>query len=290
MSDPGFPLSVLIVTLNEERNLPACLDGVAWADDIVVFDSHSTDATVEIARARGARVVQRVFDDFSSHRNWALNHVDFAHEWVLLLDADECVTDELAKEIRSVLEGGTTHDAFMLRFRFVWRGRWLKHGARHPVWGVRLLRVGRGSYENRLVHEHIVVSGSVGRLRHFLHEDDDKGLERYIDRHNHYSTLEAVEVARARRGHVNVGVRLLGGPARRRALKNWAYRYVPARPLFVFLYVYFMRLGFLDGRGGFESAMLRAIYEFQIDLKLRELAVRGSPLEHRWRDYIEGGR
>ncbi|MGB0713441.1 MAG: glycosyltransferase family 2 protein [Gammaproteobacteria bacterium] len=281
------PVSVLIPTLNEERNLPACLASVAWAGERIVFDSRSRDRTEEIALANGARFEQRSFDDFSTHKNWALDNLDFAHEWILILDADERVTPELAAEIQREISGGTTHQGYYLARKIIWRGRFLSHGGRYPDHQLRLLRRGKGRYERRLVHEHMLVDGTVGHLKNAIWHEDDKGMERYFDRHNHYSTLEAVEILRARASPGGATV-LQAGPARRRALKTWAYRYLPARPLFVFLFMYFLKLGFLDGRGGFDSALLRAIYEYQIDVKLRELSEHDSPLARRWRAYIEG--
>lgn len=285
------PISVLIPTLNEERNLPACLDSVAWADERIVFDSFSGDATEAIASARGARFVQRRFDDFSTHKNWALANLDFAHDWVLILDADERVTPELAAEIQTLMRAGPAHDGYYLARRIVWRGRWLRHGGRYPDWNLRLLRHAQGRYEHRLVHEHMQLDGHAGHLHHPLLHADDKGIERYIERHNHYSTLEAVEILRAGRGLTTAGALpatdRADGPRRRRALKLWAYRYLPLRPLFVFLFLYLLKLGFLDGRPGLDSALLRAIYEYQIDLKLRELRTPGSPLARRFHDLID---
>ncbi len=285
-----MPLSVLIPTLNEARNLPACLDSVAWAGDVVVLDSGSEDASREIAAARGARVVQRRFDNFAAHKNWALDHVDFAHDWILILDADERIGADLAAEIRQVVAATSPHQGYYLARRILWRGRWLRHGGRYPDYNLRLFRRGKARYEDRLVHEHMVVDGTAGYLTHPLEHDDDKGIERYFERHDHYSSLEAVEVMRARRGHGG-GLRgdlWIAGPARRRALKDWAYRYLPARPAFVFFYLYLLRLGCLDGRAGFDAALLRAFYEYQVDLKLRELADPDSPLATRWRERIEG--
>ncbi|GAB6041438.1 glycosyltransferase family 2 protein [Endothiovibrio diazotrophicus] len=280
------PLSVLIPTKNEERNLPDCLASVAWAGERVVFDSLSDDRTVEIAEAHGARVVRRPFDNFSRHKNWALEQIDFAHPWVLLLDADERVTPALAEEIQRLFAAGEPPcDGYYIAREILWRGRVLRHGGRYPDYNLRLLQVGRGRYEERLVHEHMILDGEAGYLQQPLSHDDDKGIERYIERHNHYSTLEAVEILREREG---AGEGLTPdlrrrGPQRRRALKSWAYRHLPARPLFVFLYLYLLRLGFLDGRAGLDSALLRAIYEYQIDLKLIELGDPDSPLARRRR-------
>ena len=161
-----IPISVLIPTRNEERNLAACLESVAWAGERVVFDSYSDDRTLEIAAAHGARVVQRTFDNFSSHKNWALEHIDFAHPWVLILDADERVTPALAKEISALFVRGPQHNGYYLARKIIWRGRWLRYGGRYPDYNLRLIRHGYGRYEPRLVHEHMVVDGSSVTWKH----------------------------------------------------------------------------------------------------------------------------
>jgi len=288
------PLSVLIPTRDEERNLAACLDSVAWADEVVVLDSGSTDRTAEIARARGARIVERTFDDFAAHKNWALDNIDFRHGWILLLDADERVTPGLADEIRSAVAtpGDDGPAGYYLARRTVFGGRWLRHGGVWPDYNLRLVRRGRGRYEDRIVHEHMILDGPAGYCREPLLHDDDKGLERFFDRHNTYTSLEAVEIVRAR-GGAAAGRTMLGGdlaargPARRRALKNFAQRWLPARPLCVFLYMYLLKAGFLDGRAGFRYAVLKMFFEYQIALKVAELADPDSPLARRYGRYLE---
>lgn len=286
------PLSVVIPTRNEERNLPACLASVAWADDIVVFDSMSDDRTVEIAGAAGARVVQRVFDGFAAHKNWALDNIDFRHRWVLILDADERVTEALAAEIRAAIgrEGGPA--GYYVARKTVFGGVWMRHGGVYPDYNLRLLQRGCGRYEDRLVHEHVILDGPAGYLEAPLLHEDDKGLERYVDRHNRYSTLEAVEVLRAEAATGGAAQRLNGslrarGPQRRRALKSFAARWLPLRPLWVFAYMYVVKGGFLDGRMGLRYAALRMGYEYLTDLKVMELRKPGSPLRAQYRGYLD---
>jgi len=288
------PLSVLIPTRNEERNLAACIGSVAWADDIVVLDSGSTDRTADIARELGARIVEREFDDFSTHKNWALAQIDFRNGWILLLDADERITPGLADEIRAVVgSAGTDGPAgYYLARRTVFAGRWLRHGGVWPDYNLRLLRRGHGRYEDRAVHEHMMLDGPAGYFREPLLHDDDKGLERFFERHNTYTSLEAVEIVRARRKGGAGRAVLRGdlaarGPARRRALKTFAQRWLPFRPLCVFLYMYVLRAGFLDGRAGFRYAVLKMFFEYQIALKVIELGEPGSPLARRYARYLE---
>jgi glycosyltransferase involved in cell wall biosynthesis len=285
---PKAPISVLICTKNEERNLPACLESVAWCDDCIVFDSYSADATVKLAREQGARVVQREFDNFSAHKNWALDHLDFRHDWILIVDADERVTPVLAQEIAALIAGSPPLNGYYLARQNWFAGTWIRHGGWYPNWNMRLLRRGKGRYEPRLVHEHILLDGEPGFLKNPLIHYDYKGIERYFDRHNVYSSLEAVEAYRTMTApHQSQGLPATWrarGPERRRYLKNLAYRYLPARGLIKFIWMYFIKLGFLDGRMGFRFCLLHTFYDYQISLKLEELRDPQSPMSQQYKD------
>ena len=285
---PKSPVSVLICTKNEERNLGDCLKSVAWADDLVVLDSYSDDNTVNLAREGGARVVQRRFDNFSAHKNWALDHLDFTYDWILIVDADERVTPELAREITTLIAGSPACNGYYLARQNWFAGTWIRHGGWYPNWNLRLLRRGKGRYEARLVHEHILLEGPPGYLKTPLIHYDYKGIERYFDRHNVYSSLEAVEVYRTLTAADQPGVLpanfWVKGPAQRRFLKNLAYRYLPGRAVFKFIWMYFFRLGFLDGRMGFRFCLLHTFYDYQISLKLEELHDPQSPLSQKYKN------
>ena len=287
---PKPSVSVLICTKNEALNLPGCLESVAWADDVVVFDSFSDDGTVKLAGQLGARVVQRQFDNFSAHKNWALDHVDFAHEWVLIVDADERVSPALAREIAGAVARPGEICGFYLARQNYFGGTWIRHGGWYPDYNLRLLKRGQGRYEARLVHEHVLLQGPAGHLKNPLIHHDYKGIERYFDRHNLYSSLEAVEARRTQMtpGQAQGLPGLLGarGPERRRFLKNLAYRHLPARSLFKFVWMYFIKLGFLDGRLGFRYCLLHTFYEYQVSLKLNELQDPDSPISQKYRDLL----
>lgn len=284
------PVSVIIPTRNEERNIAACMAGVAWADEIVVFNSLSTDATTTIAEGKGARIVRREFNSFARHKNWALDHIDLRNDWVLIVDADERVTPELAAEIRAAVAKPDVAVGFYIPRMTYFCGRWIRHGGIYPDYNMRLFRRGRGRYEDRLVHEHVMLDGPAGYLKRPLVHEDDKGLERYFERHNHYTTLEAIEIVRAknrdRDGKLGADV-LVAGPPRRRALKNFAQRYLPARPVFVFLYMYLLKGGFLDGRVGFRYFLLKMLFDYVTDLKAKEIATPGSPLNLKYRHLLD---
>jgi len=290
METSPVPVSVVIPTKDEERNIEACIASVAWAGEIIVFDSHSTDATLALAEKNGARIVQRVFDTFAVHKNWALDNIEFSHDWVLLLDADERLTDALAAEIRDAVARSDGPDGWYIARRNMFCGKWLRHGGVYPDYNLRLFRRGKARYEDRIVHEHMILDGEAGYFdNHLLHEDD-KGIERYFDRHNHYTTLEAVEILRNRKR--NTGARLGGslgrqGPERRRALKNFAQTYLPFRPVFVFIYMYIFKLGILDGRMGLRYCLLKMFFEYEIELKVKELEIPGSPLRKKFSHLLD---
>ena len=272
-----IPISVLILTKNEELDLPACLDSVAWCDDVHVFDSQSTDRTLQIAAARGAHVTQRPFDDYASQRNAALHGLRFRHRWVLTLDADERVPAALAAALARFVAAPTRSIvACRLRRRDFLGDTWLRHSQISPFY-IRLVRPERVHYE-RTVNEVLRVDGSIEDLDEpFDHYPFSKGIRHWFDKHNTYSTLEARCVLESRRGAPTFSLReaLFAHDfhERRRHQKDLFYR-LPLRPLIKFLYIYIWRRGFLDGAAGFTYARLQSIYEYLIVLKTRELERR----------------
>jgi glycosyltransferase involved in cell wall biosynthesis len=274
------PLSVLIPVRNEARNLARCLEPLRdWADEIVVVDSGSTDGSCEIARDAGADVVQFEYQGgWPKKRQWALDTLDWKHEWVLLLDADEILTDPLKQEIARAIESDA-HDGYWLRFRVVFLGRLLRFGDTQ-LCKLFLFRRGKGRYERRLteqdasmsdieVHEHVVVDGRVGELTHPVRHENLNSMHRYIDKHNEYSTWEAHVLLHGRDGDLPPA--LTGNQAQRRRWLKRRLIGVPGSPALRFLYVYVLRLGLLDGRPGFVYAMLKAFQLFHVKVKLREL-------------------
>ncbi len=271
-------VSVLVLTLNEEINLAECLASLAWSDDIVVYDSLSTDRTLDIARQCGARVVERAFDNWSAHQNWAVGNIDFRHPWVLYFDADERCADDLREEILALPDGESTAAAYRIRRKDFFMGRWLKHAQLYPTWLVRLFQPGRIRYE-RLVNPVAVIDGDTGELQaHIIHYPFSHGIAHWVARHNRYSDMEATEAMKVETVRLPPGAVLSRDPnMRRRALKDLFFR-LPARPLVRFLYSYCWRRGFLDGRAGFTYAVLLSFYEFLISCKVRELKRRGRGL------------
>jgi len=267
------PISVLILTRNEETGLADCLRSVGWCDDVVVLDSYSTDRTAQIAAEHGARVFRRRFDNFAAQRNYAIDNIPFRHDWVFHLDADERFTDELLEECRRVI-AEDRHSAFLVPSKMMLWGRWLRHAAAYPVYQMRLMKLG----EVRFVpHGHGQREGEadrgVGVLRNpYLHHSFSKGFAEWFERHNRYSSLEAAQCLwELRAGEGRWSDLLSRSPVtRRRALKRLSAR-LPFRPWLKFVYMYFLRLGFLDGYAGLTYCSLQAVYEYMICAKLSEL-------------------
>ncbi|MDR3744540.1 MAG: glycosyltransferase family 2 protein [Acidobacteriaceae bacterium] len=270
-------ISVLILTRNEEQNLPGALASVAWSDDIHILDSCSTDATAEIAQAAGAHVHSRVFDDYATQRNAALA-LTFKHPWVLLLDADERPTPELSAEMQRVVAEAPANTAgFRLRRRDFLFGTWLKHAQISPYY-IRLVRPERAKY-TRAINEIIEVDGPIAELTQPLdHFPFSKGIAHWIAKHNVYSTMEAELIFR-QQGLQNPSLRAaLRDPdfhTRRLHQKALFYR-LPARPLIKWCYMMLLRGAILDGAAGVTYATLQSIYEYMIVLKTKELRRGGA--------------
>jgi glycosyltransferase involved in cell wall biosynthesis len=277
-------VSVLVPTLDEELNLPECLQSLTWADEVFVVDSFSHDRTVEIARARGVEVVQHAFESYSRQKNWALDNLPFRNDWVLIVDADERVTPELRCEIERAIDSAEC-DGYYLNRRFIFLGSWIRHAGWYPSWNLRLFRRGLGRYDDREVHEHVVLDGRAGYLKSDLLHLDRRGLEAYIARHNRYSSLEASARLKAERGapdRARLPVSLLASPVqRKRFLRERIWPHVPAKAVALFMYMYVFRRGFLDGRAGLALCVVHAFQEFMVGLKLAELRRLSSTGSHR---------
>jgi glycosyltransferase involved in cell wall biosynthesis len=273
-------ISVLVLTRNEQQDLPGCLASVAWSDDVHVLDSMSTDRTVEIARELGAQVIQREFDNWAAHQNWALANVPFRHRWVFYIDADERVTPELRDAMMAAAEMPGDAVAFKVQRRDFLLGTWLRH-VQASAFYVRLFRPEKMHYE-RLVNPVSIPNGRAGTVSGYLdHYPFSKGMAHWIERHNAYSTLEARQIVMNRQSETEFS--MMGALAekdfhkRRYHQKELFYR-LPARPFAKFLLLYFAKCGFLDGRAGLTYSVLQSIYEYFIVLKTRELEETGRHL------------
>ena len=258
------PVTVIILTYNEEPNLPQALASLrGWAGQVIVLDSFSKDRTVEIAREFGCEVYQHLFEDYAKQRNHALT-LPIRNEWVLFLDADEWLPEELKREIQATVACNPPENGFYIKRRFIWMGRWIRRGY-YPTWILRLFHHGKGRCEERGVNEHMIVEPPVGRLEHdFIHEDR-KGLADWIAKHVRYARREAEELLKSERclAREEIGARLFGTQVeRKRWLRHYLWERLPplVRPWLYFAYRYLLRAGFFDGKEGFVFHFLHALW------------------------------
>lgn len=279
MMQAKAPITFIFTTKDEEMNLPYSLASVKeWAEQVFVVDSGSTDRTCQIAEEGGATVVFQKWLGYAGQKNWALDNLPITGRWVFILDGDEIITPELRDELcRVATEDTCPENAFNVNRYFIFLNKRIRHCGYYPSWNIRFFRRGKARYEQRNVHEHMIVDGETGYLRHDMEHNDRRGIEDYIAKHNRYSTLEAREMARmllSPETTVSRG-KLTGNSAeRRRWIKTYVWPKLPARWLFRWIYMYFFRLGILDGLVGFHFCLLLAAYEHQISLKLKEILMR----------------
>lgn len=267
------PVSVIILTHNEERNIGECVETLDWAEDIIIVDSGSTDATEDLARSVRAniRFFNHPFKDFGDQRNWALDQTGPRHPWILFLDADERCTTALAESIRQTVSSNTPHSGYYLCYRNFFLGRWIKRCTRFPTWQLRLLKHGEVRYEKMGHGQKEVTSGSLG----YLHEPYDhygfsQGIAHWIARHNRYSTEEIEHTLKLRQQPLHLrDLFTRDRVSRNRCMKRIASR-LPFRPLIGFLYLYIWKRGFLDGYAGLLYCLLRLTHEIHMLVKLEE--------------------
>lgn len=287
-SKARLPVSVLIPVKNEAANIVDCIASVAWAEQIVVVDSSSSDATPQLAREAGAELVNFVWDGrFPKKKNWALANVAWRHEWVFIIDADERAPPEMGEELAQLLASAAEHAGYYINRRFWFLDGWLGHCGYYPSWNLRMFRHALGRYEqfpdvadtssgDNEVHEHVLLQGTTGHLKGELDHYAYPTLAIWIEKHNRYSSWEAsVDLSKEAQA---MGVAAQIDPALR--LKRWlrqASRHLPFRPTQRFVYHYLLRGGFRDGYRGFVFCRLMAFYEFLTLAKRRELQHRRKP-------------
>ncbi len=273
-------ISVLVITLNEEKNIQRCMESISWCNDIVVLDSESVDATTKFAESYGARVFVRKFDNYANQRNYGLNKIRYKHDWVLMLDADEVTTRDLVEEMHHAVENADVDvSMYRLRRKDYFMGRWLRFSSGYPTWFGRFVRLGCVTVE-RAVNEEYHTTGKIGMLdNHLHHYPFNKGFDAWFEKHNRYSTMEAEEKFRTDIIKRQPLKDLLSkDPVIRRKAQKAVIYSLPGRPVLIFLALYVMRRGFLDGKAGLTFSILKAIYEYMIDCKVRELARRENGL------------
>jgi len=267
--------SIVILTLNEEQNLPSCLASTAGCDDVVVLDSGSTDRTAEIARAAGARVFVNRFDNFAQQRNHAHDSIPFRHDWILHLDADETLTPELVAECasRATSPEAAELDGFFAAPKMIFRGRWIPHCTDYPAWQARFAHVRRFRFVQAGHGQREAQGLRLGRLRHaYYHNLSSQSEEDIGTKHARYARAEAASfMATCRPANLLWKALRSHDPlVRRRALKETSY-HLPARGFLRIIYQYILRGGFLDGLPGLAYCRLLANYERVISSEIRRL-------------------
>lgn len=270
-------IDVMIITYNESLNLPHCLKALqGWANKIYVIDSGSTDGTQGIAKSFGAEVVHHDWEGYAQQKNWGLQHLDFNADWILIIDADEIITTEVRRrliEIASRPVDEVSENGFYINRLTYFMGRPIRHCGYFPSWNLRFFKRGMGYYEDRAVHEHLIIDNPIGYVKEPMIHDDRRGLEHYVAKHNRYSTLEARTIFNERIGGLagEKSANVTKDTRRRRWLKRHVTPYAPFPGIWRFTYMYIFRLGVLDGHAGFEFCKFISMYESLVSMKLREL-------------------
>lgn len=242
-------LSVAIITYNEEEEIKDCLESVKWADEIVVVDSFSTDKTVDICRQYTNKVFQHEWSGYSNQKNYAINVT--TNPWILILDADERVSERLTKEIKEILDKDLGIDGYYIPRKSYFLGRWIRYGGWYPDYSIRLFRKDKGRFEQREVHESVRINGKTAKLKNHLEHYTYRNLSEYIQRMDRYSTLAAMEMV---------------GEGRRSGPRNILFR-----PILTFFRMYILKQGFREGIYGLLLAVLYSYYTFLKYVKLWEM-------------------
>ncbi len=281
-----LPLSVIILTYNEEKNIEECLKSVYdWVDEIFIVDSGSTDKTLEIAKSYTDKIYQHPFKDYGKQRNWAQDNLPINKEWIFHLDADERVSSELSEELKGIFSRPVDiADGFLVSRKTVFMGRWIKHGGHYPAYHLRIFRKDCGRCEDRIYDQHFYVNGKIKTLKKDIIDTVTSDLDNWVFRHNRWASLEAVETIQNkvyRRTHKNYKIKpdIKGSPIEKKRWLRKKYYTLPMfiRPFFYFIYRYFFRLGFLDGKEGLIFHFLQGFwFRFLVDAKIYEMGKKGK--------------
>lgn len=279
-----LPISVIILTYNEEKNVEACLKSLdGWVEEIFIVDSYSDDHTLEIARTYTDKIFQHPFENQAKQLNWALGNIPINTDWVMRMDADERVMAELRDELMDKLhklENDVT--GLYVKRRVYFMGRWIKHGGYYPTWLLRIWRKDKAYCEERWMDEHMkVTEGRVSFLEADIIDENKKDLHWWIGKHNSYATREAVDILNLKDGFLaydTIPPKLFGTQEqRKRWIKENIYANMPlfVRPFLYFIYRYIVKLGFLDGKEGLIWHFLQGFwYRFLVDAKIYEIRKR----------------
>jgi glycosyltransferase involved in cell wall biosynthesis len=289
-------ISVIILTRDEEPHIERCIKSVLpFSREVFVVDSFSTDRTVEMAESLGAKAYRNKWVNYATQFNWALDNLPINTEWVMRMDADEYVTEGLQDRIREEIKNvDDSVSGIFVRRRVYFMGRWIRRGGYYPTWLLRIWRNGKGHCEKRWMDEHIkITEGTTISIYEDIVDDNRKGLHWWIEKHNGYATREAIDMLNLKYkflSYDDIPASLSGTQEqRRRWVKEKLYARAPlfVRPFLYFIYRYFLRLGFLDGREGLVFHFLQGFwYRFLVDAKIKEIKKKARTENMDVRDVI----
>lgn len=267
-------ISAVILTYNEENILGKCLEALSFVDSILVFDSFSTDTTLEIAKSFNATVIQRKFDNYASQRNAALTTVPDNCDWIIMVDADEIVTPKLKDEILAKTNDNQPITMYSVRRKDMFQNKWIKQSSGYPTWFPRVFKKGCVTVK-REINEEYYTTGEKGQLmEHLIHYPFNKGMTWWFQKHNRYSEMEAIKMLEEIKETVDYASLFNKDPIKRRkAQKRLSYK-IPFRPQFIFMAFYILKGGFLNGKAGYTFCKLRKTYEYMIKVKVDELMAK----------------
>lgn len=272
------PVSVVILTFNEEKNIRDCIESILdLTDEIFVVDSGSTDKTLEILSYYSVKILHNPFNNYSQQRNWALQTIDFKTDWILNLDADHRASEELKAEIKKLfLNGIPPHiNGILTSRRTMFMGRWIKYGGHYPTYHAAMFRLGKGKCENKLYDQHFLVEGETLKVKGDIIDMITESLSTFTLRHDKWSNLEAIQQFENKvQGNDIIEAKVTGNPIQKRRFYKNIYEKFPlfVRPFIYFFIRYFLKFGFLDGKRGLIFHFLQCFwFRFLIDAKIYEL-------------------
>jgi glycosyltransferase involved in cell wall biosynthesis len=272
------PVSVLILTFNEENNIRDCIESILdFTDDIYVVDSGSTDQTLTILSDYPVKILHNSFQNYSQQRNWAINTISFKTDWILNLDADHRATDEFKSEVKKNFVKGipTNINGLLASRKTIFMGKWIKYGGHYPTYHAMMFRLGKGRCENKLYDQHFLVEGDTLKIKGDIIDMITESLSTFTLRHDKWSNLEAIQQFEDRiHEKYVVKADILGNPIQKRRFYKGLYEKFPlfVRPFIYFFIRYFLKLGFLDGKRGLIFHFLQCFwFRFLIDAKIYEL-------------------
>ncbi len=275
-----YKLIVVILTYNESIHIERAIKNVInWADKVIVLDSYSQDDTVDIAEKLGAEVIFRKFDHYKNQRQYAIEYCKNLTDWMLFLDADEYLLDATKTEISMLLGNNDDTVGYYIAFRFIFMQKWIKYGGYYRCYILRLFQPQTAILDDA-INEHIVVNGKVKKLKNDFVDHNLKGIEFWTEKHNRYTNLEAEYLWTAKTENIkSKNLRFNIQVERKKWIRQNIWNHLPLllKPFLYFIYRYFFRMGFLDGKEGFIYHLLQGGWRyFLVDVKYLEMKAKNE--------------